>query len=1079
MKKNAFQDELEKRLTKFKINTAIEYKNRSITYGEIDRRANGVANWILNKGIKKGSLIGILTGDRLEFILAIIGILRAGCVFVPLDTNNPVDRLCVLINTVGLRYIFCDKTNFDKFTPGLVANTLKEPVEFIVGAGSYLNEEIAGNVNKPLVTYRGDDPVYVYFTSGTSRMPKAVLGKNIGLLHFIAWEIDTFGIDETFRVSQFTTTGFDAFLRDLFVPLFSGGTLCIPDDGIMSNGAEFIDWIDKAAIDVIHCVPSVFRLIDTTLLTPGHFKKLKYIMLSGERIDVSNLVNWYNIFDRRIQLVNFYGPTETTMIKSYYMIQKSDVEKENIPIGKPIRGTRLIVCNEKMEMCDELIKGEIYIRTPYMTLGYCNDIDLNKERFIKNPFTGKPGDILYKTGDIGRFLLDGNIEFLGRVDRQVKIRGVRIELEEIENLVIKNAAVKEAVVLKKETPGHDDFLCAYVTRYETNRQDENLFSDDLMAGLKKILPDYMVPTKIIIVAEMPRLPNGKVDINALPDPLEVTEAEFIPAGNDVEKKLVELWSGILGIEEMKISIKEPFFSLGGNSLNVMALLAKIQREFNVLFTLGEIFKKNTVEMQAEFIMSSRESKYEAIVPLEKKEYYEVSFAQRRIWVLGHIKGASVAFNMPMAFSIEGELNREAFINAFKTLVERHESLRTVFIPEAGEIKQKILAVQDIPFKLESFDIRELQGEERESKALELAAVKSNSPFDLSTGPMFRIGLVRLEDMKYLFLFNIHHIIADYVSMDILIREIFILYAAHREAGSNPLKPLRIHYKDYAAWQNSRLTGKYLEEHRRYWLNCFKDIPPMAELPLDRPRPAVQSYKGGHVEFKVMEPVRQALKNLGEQNGVTLFMTLLSALGVLLYYYTGQDDIVIGAPIADREHVDLENQIGLCLNTIAMRIRLEAEEPFSQLLEKVKRVTRDAMEHQLYPFDMLVEDLALKRETGRTPLFDVMIDMLNLTSPRKPGINSDLKITPFKTGWETAKFDLTFYIAEGKDTLGIKLEYNADIFEHETVKSIAERCRVLLNEITKNPQTIISEIHLEETLDVPTIGSISREKYLRG
>ncbi|MCP5053157.1 MAG: non-ribosomal peptide synthetase, partial [bacterium] len=472
---------------------------------------------------------------------------------------------------------------------------------------------------------------------------------NIGLLHFIQWQIDTFAVDETFRFSQLSNPGFDAFLRDVFVPLCSGGVVCIPgsEDAILKP-RRLSRWLDRYRVNLVHCVPSIFKLLEPGTLSKEQFKQLKYILFSGERIDPGDLVDWYDTFDDRIKLVNLWGTTETTMSKTCYFIDKSDLDRERIPVGQPIRGAGVLILDEDMEVCDDLVTGEITIRTPFMTHGYFNAHELNKEKFIRDPFSQNPGDIIHKTGDLGRILTGGDLELLGRQDRQVKVRGIRIELEEIESVLIKHPQVKEAVAIKEKTTANSEILCAYFTgttevteAIEANQAGDTVSISQLNRYLAGKLPAYMVPARLLKIAEIPRKPNGKVDYDKLRHSWTAGESTTLPATDIFEIKVLELWHEVLSAEVENIGVRDDFFQLGGHSLSVMSLISKIHKHFDVRISLGEIFSNRTIQQQAAIIREnherSREETYQSIKAVEKKEYYALSSAQKRLYILHRLE----------------------------------------------------------------------------------------------------------------------------------------------------------------------------------------------------------------------------------------------------------------------------------------------------------------------------------------------------------------------------------------------------------------------------------------------------------
>jgi amino acid adenylation domain-containing protein len=632
MRNMILQEKLAESFCAFKNNIAIDAgRNQLLTYSQLDRTSNYIANRLLETGVDKETFIGVFTDDRVQLITAVIGILKAGGVFILLDSDYPRDRLVTMIESTNMKRLFIDRKNFQRFSIGesSPAQTLQTlEIDF---CDDWFNDgKPSWSTEKPNLHPDPEDKVYIYFTSGTTGKPRAILGKNKGLSHFIDWEIEEFGIDETYRFSQFTTPVFDVFLRDIFVPLCSGGTICIPPDkGMMTTGTPLTRLIDRKRINLIHCVPSLFRLINSTSLEKENFPYLKYILLAGEKVTPGDLKKWYAVFGSRVQLVNLYGPTETTLAKVFYRIQPADVDREIIPIGKPIRGTRVIVMDQQMKPCDKLNVGELYIRTPYRTYGYYDDPGLNREKFIPNPLGSSPDDLLYKTGDLGRVLNDGNIELTGRVDRQIKIRGFRVEPEGIENLSMQYPAVKEAVVIKKEAANQTDLLCAYIITEEKNSNPDQQLTDRLKEYLSARLPDYSVPAQVIKIGEIPRKPNGKIDYDALAAETAADTREYILPRTPLEERLFKLWTEVLQFD--KFGVTDNFFALGGNSLNVMDLITKIHTEFdkiialaepNKRIALGEIYFNNTIEMQAALIEKMEEPP-EGVTVTARKEVESV------------------------------------------------------------------------------------------------------------------------------------------------------------------------------------------------------------------------------------------------------------------------------------------------------------------------------------------------------------------------------------------------------------------------------------------------------------------------
>lgn len=613
MKPKTLQEKLNKTLKQFKDKTAIVYGDKVLTYRELDLRTNSIAVWIMNNGIKKGiqtgNHIGILLDDKIEFISVLIAVLKAGCVFVPLDPSNPAERLERMIKIADVNPIISDASGYEKYLKSSPVKTsaLLDHIKFLFMEEfhSNLEEREPNPFGFPGGQYSPEDDIYICFTSGTTGLPKAVKGKNKSLLHFAEWERDTFHVDGSFRLSQVASTGFDAFLKEVFLGLISGAALYVPGSReTVLDPDRLIDYIEIYKINMFHCVPAIFRLLNSHRATKKSFPNLEYVLISGDTLYPADLENWYPKFGDRIQLVNLYGTTETTILKSYYVIQKSDTHRERIPIGKPIKDSEIMILDQNMNLCEDGKVGEIYIRTPYRTSGYYKEPELNKAKFIQNPLNHhQQDDILYKTGDMAKSLPDGNIVFLERMDRQVKIRGNRLELGEIESLLMRHPQVKEAVVIKIGKSINNERLIGYVTvtAIEKNEVEKDSLIYNLQEYLSRKLPDYMVPAHIIKIDEMPRKPNGKVDYDALSTQFKINEIHIDCAApkNPVEKKLLEFWVEIIGTKDIGTTYN--FFELGGNSINVMSLISKVQGEFDIRMPVREVFRNPTIEELAGFI----------------------------------------------------------------------------------------------------------------------------------------------------------------------------------------------------------------------------------------------------------------------------------------------------------------------------------------------------------------------------------------------------------------------------------------------------------------------------------------------
>ncbi|HEY6186696.1 MAG TPA: amino acid adenylation domain-containing protein, partial [Pyrinomonadaceae bacterium] len=730
-------------------------------------------------------------------------------------------------------------------------------------------------------------------------------------------------------------------------------------------------------------------------------------------------------------------------------------ERQTIPIGKPIEGAQALLLNKRGEPCSSGTVGEIYIQTPYRTHGYYNQPELTAEVFIQNPFSSDPTDIVYRTGDMARLLDDGNFEYLGRRDQQVKVRGNRVELSEIENLLRAHQSVKDVAVIDREDASGHNYLCAYVVL------DAPEELPAVRQAIAAELPDYMTPSAFIVMDELPRTMSGKVDRRALPAPGESRaglESEYVGATTMVEEVLVELWSGVLGVKE--VGIHDNFFRLGGHSLLATQLLSRVRESFEVEVALRRLFEAPTVAglgavIEEELRRGEGIGSAPPLAKVERGEELPLSFAQQRLWFLDQLEPGGWTYNMPSAVRLGGRLNVSALTETFNEISRRHEALRTSFVSVDGRPRQIISEEQSVVIR--EIDLRWLSEEERESEARRLAGEEARRPFDLSVGPLLRVSLLKLAEDDHILLFTMHHIISDGWSIGVLVKEVTTLYDAFSAGEPSPLPELPIQYADFAHWQREWLQGEVLEAQLSYWKEHLAGAPPLLELPTDRPRPAVQTYHGAHDSLHFDSELTEEIKRISRQEGVTLFMTLLAAFQTLLSRYSRQQDIVVGSPIANRTRAEVEPLIGFFVNTLVLRTDLGGSPTFRELLKQVREVTLGAYAHQDVPFEMLVEELQPERDMSRSPLFQVMFVLQN--TPAQALELPALRLNMLDAPGNTAKFDLTLTLVELPDGLRGRLEYNTDLFDRSSIQRLISSFHTLVEGLVTYPDHSVSSLPL--------------------
>ncbi|MCX7923437.1 MAG: amino acid adenylation domain-containing protein [Clostridia bacterium] len=1000
-------------------NIAVVFEDRSLTYRELNERATSAALLLKQRGVGAESIVGIMLERSIEMIVGIVGILKAGGAYLPIDPAYPADRIEYMLKDSGSTML-------------LTKPHLAEALNF---QGEYID---VSDINK--FEFKGsldgdgcmpENLAYIIYTSGSTGQPKGVMIEHRGIVNLSYWFNRKYKLDENKNVLQMTSISFDVSVEEILVSLMNGATIYIPRQEVILDKSGFAEFIKKNNINIAQFVPMTLREL---LADNEKLDSLKVVICGGEALD-EQLKD--RIIEKGYSLYNSYGPTETTVDAIMCRCKKGKVV-----LGKPISNTRVYILNDNTQLQPIGVPGELYIGGDGLARGYLNKPQLTEEKFVKNPFI--PGENIYRTGDLARWLPDGSIEFLGRVDHQVKIRGHRIELGEIETQLLKHYAVKEAVVVETQDQQDDKFLCAYIVG------DSKITPTELREHLLKILPDYMVPAHYIKMDKMPLSANGKVDRRALPKPQSsiCSDMECTMPSNYIEFRLVNIWEHVMGVEG--VNINHNFFDVGGHSLKAAKLASIIHKEFNVDITVKEVFKYNTIRKLEEYIEHAHKSSYSAILPVDEREYYPMSAAQKRLYLLNTIENLHTSYNMPEAFLLEGVINRELFSNAFKSLVDRHEALRTSFEVIDGDLVQRIH--KDIEFKMDYMELEQIDGEDGEIAGRIDGLISSFiRPFDLSKAPLLRVCLVKLADGKHLLMRDMHHIISDGISEEILKAEL------GRLCRGQKLPELKVQYKDFSNWHNKLLKSEAVHKQEEYWLDVFSGEIPVLNLPTDYTRPVNQSFEGGSISCEINGELASKLKKTAVENGATLYMLLLAALNILLSRYSGQEDIVIGSPIAGRDHADIDGVVGLFVNTLAMRNKPEGKKTFKDFLKQVRDNTFRAYENQGYQFENLIQKLNIDRDMSRNPLFDVAFVLQNMHFEKLK--IEGLNITSYKVEAKVSKFDIAISAFEDKDVVTLCFEYCTRIFKKETIQRLVGHYINILHSIVKNPGAKIYEIDM--------------------
>jgi amino acid adenylation domain-containing protein len=896
------------------------------------------------------------------------------------------------------------------------------------------------HVNRP------GDLLYAISTSGSTGVPKSLLMEHRGLANLSDFQLRETGVDFQ-RVLQFASIGFDVSLQEIFSTLLYGGQLYLIDENMKRDVLPLLELIDRNYLNVVYWPPAFLKLIFSEPVYRAAFPaSVRHVITAGEQLVINEPLRRY-IKDRQLYVHNHYGPAETHVVTTFLIDPKGPVAELPV-IGKPVSNTFIYILDNGMNIVPIGIPGQIYIGGRQVARGYLNRPGLTAERFIHRPdMSYRSYKTYYQTGDLARWTTDGNIEFLGRVDFQVKIRGYRVELGEIEKRLMVSDSVREAVVVDNGEPGADRYLCAYIV--PAGEMDEG----ELREMLAHELPGYMVPSYFVSLDRIPVTPNGKVDKKSLPLPGITANDRYIAPGNECEEKLAEIWSGVLGIEKDIISIDDNFFELGGHSLKATILINRVHQVFNVTVSLGEMFKQPTIGGLARYIQKAASDLHSAVEVVEKKEYYPLSPAQKRIYVLQRMDAANTSYNNPSIMVLEGHIDHERFEEVLNRLIKRHETLRT-----------SIAAIGEAPMQRinETVDFCVGWEQSRSPGDSEGIVRRFVRPFDLSRAPLLRVGLIEEAADRHVLMMDMHHIITDGTSMQVFTGEFTALYVG------KDLPPLRIQYRDFSQWQNREFHAGIAAKQREFWVKQLQGGLPVLEMPTDYTRPAIKSFEGSRVQFRLESAENRALKELAREENATLYMLLLSICNVLLSKLGGQEDIIVGTPVAGRRHADLHFIIGMFVNTLPMRNYPTGRTHFRDFLVNVKMRTLDAFENQDYPFEDLVDHLGVARDTSRSPIFDVMFVMQNMAvqSGVIPGVEiPGLRILPYRhdknrqTRDEAVKFDMSLIAVESGDSLVFTLEYCSRLFKEETIERLGGYFKRIAREICKNPDQPISGIDM--------------------
>ncbi|MEL6558755.1 MAG: amino acid adenylation domain-containing protein, partial [Bacteroidota bacterium] len=1031
-------DLIEEQTAKTPDAVAVTFGNETLTYKQLNERSNQLANYLVSKGVTNDGLVAICLDRSPIMLVAILGTLKSGGAFIPIDPEFPQSRIDYMLEDSGAKVMLSSRDLAEKFAD-------QEQLD-VISLDQGWNEQIGNLPIEDLnVGVSSEHLAYVIYTSGSTGKPKGVPIAHASLFNFLLAVLDRLEMKKLEVFLSVTTYTFDIFYLELFTPLLTGAKLIVLDSMSIKDGQKLQDAIATHQPDFMQATPSTWQM----LVDNGWQNREGVTVLTGgEAINESLKNSLTGISDT---VWNLYGPTEATIWVTAQQLRRT----ERVNIGKPINNVQLFILDWHDAILPIGVAGELCIGGIQVSDGYLNREELTREKFIAHPF--ESGKRLYKTGDLARRLPDGSIELIGRMDSQVKVRGYRIELGEIENNLSLIEGVQEACVMASEDESGTNRLIGYiVTADEINT---TTWKEDMQSQLLKSLPEYMVPKLWVFMEEMPRTANGKLDRKALPDldSTALSAKEYVAPRNQLETQLVNIWQDLLGVKQ--IGVYDNFFELGGHSLLATRLVATIRDETAVELTVRDVFTYTDINSLGSYLSQQQHG---TLLPriervAERPDYIPLSFSQERLWFIDQLQG-SLEYHMPFALRISGDLDIDALTKSLQGVVDRHQVLRTVIYSADGVGYQKLLSADH--WELSQKDLsndKTLLGEDSKSFLLQ--------PFDLSADFMFRSRLYYLGtntkgDHEYVLAGVFHHISSDGWSQGILVREFLQLYSTHVAGQKFNSSDLPLQYADYALWQRNHLEGVVLENQLAYWENKLEGVSAL-QLPTDHARPAIQSVAGSTISFELNKAITTEVNELSQKEGVTPFMTLLATFKVLMSKYSGQEDICLGTPIANRTQKELEEMIGFFVNTLALRTQVHRESSFLELLQSVKQTTLDAYDHQQVPFEKVVERVVKTRDMSRSPLFQVMFVLQN--TPESTQIEMDgLTISDYEADDQvTSKFDLTIHIEEhSKDSnagLTVDISYCTDLYNESTIRRLFAHYQELIEAVVATPSKQIGEL----------------------
>ncbi len=992
---------------------AVINQGQSMTYKELDQKSSELAQMLIKQGVRADCIVGMLVERTFDYCVAAIAVLKAGGAFLPIDASLPCERIAYMVRDSGAKILLVSP-NLENKCPadkGLCVIKTDTAVTTIKEA-RFEPQCSPGSL------------AYVIYTSGSTGQPKGVQIDHRSIVQFVYSLNDIWDLSEGARVLGAASISFDISVMELVLTLMSGNVLVLAQDHEVNIPRNMVSLINTAKVNVMVVTPGRMELLLSDNQGSACLAEFREIGLGGDVLTEKLLARVQE--STRARITNFYGPTEITICCTC-----TDVTRAKVPnIGKPMPNVKAYILDAHKNPVPIGVPGELYIGGSGVARGYIGKTDLNSERFVDNPFI--PGEKLYRTGDLTRWYPLGEIEFLGRIDKQVKIRGYRIELGEIENRLLQIEGITACVVSERTDDAERKYLCAYLCGNPPKKAQ-------IRAQLIRDLPAYMIPSYFMTIDSLPFNASGKVDKSLLPDPLKTDEAlkeDFVPPETPTEKTLAEIWSEVLSTGS--VGRNDNFFEIGGDSLSIVSVMAKVQQKFHVDILLEEIYRAPYLKDYAALIDASEERTFKPIVSAPEAEDYPVSSAQQRMWVVANTQGSSVAYNMPAVFKLSDKPDMKRLKRAFQLLIERHDALRTSFVLRDEELRQVVHP--QVMFDLGLVECG--------AKGLKTQIKELISPFDMSSAPLLRAALVNVDDGSWMLFMDMHHSISDRRTMEIFMSDLFRLYAGDQ------LDSKTLEYKDYAVWHQEYLRSQSINLQKEYWKNTLSGELPLLNLRTDRPRGAVQRFEGARLRFSIDKQIASRLRGFGAQNGATLFMTILAVYNVLLSKYTGQEDIIVGSPVSGRPRRELQDIAGVFINTLPLRNRPRGDLSFLEFYKELSQNTVGALANADYPLERIIADVNLPRDAARNPIFDTMLVLTKGDYELKLGDICVLRY-PFDPG--VAKLDLTLEVLDGEDGIQCEFEYNKRLYKKSTIKRMASHYCRLAELLMEEPDTRLCDV----------------------